>query len=93
MLAMAEACGDALKELKASNCQGAINNESMIAIANLSGQKLELLDVSYSKLLTDDGLAAFEGKTLPLKHLSFNGCTGLSGKGLYHPIYAGRNTL
>lgn len=93
MLAMAEACGDVLKELKASNCQLAINTETMTAIANLPGQKLELLDVSYNKLLTDEGLAPFEGKTLPLTHLSFNGCTGITGKGLYHPIYAGRNSL
>ena len=44
-------------------------------------------------MLTDEGLAPFEGKTLPLKHLSFNGCTGITGKGLYHPIFAARNTL
>lgn len=37
MLAMAEACGDGLKEFKASNCQLAINNETVTALANLPG--------------------------------------------------------
>jgi len=54
---------------------------------------LEFLDVSFSKELTDVGLNAFEGKQMPLKHLSFTGCTGVTGKGLFHPINACRDTL
>jgi len=54
---------------------------------------LEFLDVSFSKELTDVGLNAFEGKQMPLKHLSFTGCTGVTGKGLVHPINACRDTL
>lgn len=36
--------------------------------------KLEFLDISYNKLLTDDGLKSFEGKSYPLTHLI---CSGL----------------
>lgn len=54
---------------------------------------LEFLDVSFNKEVTDVGLNAFEGKTVPLKHLSFTGCTGISGKGLSHPISACKDTL
>ena len=55
--------------------------------------KLKFLDVSFAKELSDIGLNAFEGKQVPLKHLSFSGCTGVTGKGLFHPINACRDTL
>jgi len=58
MLAMIEACGETLKELQASNCQGAVNSETVTALAKVA-RSLEFLDLSYAKLLTDEGLAAF----------------------------------
>jgi hypothetical protein len=62
----------------------------MIAITNIESTKLDHLDISYSKMVTDEGLNAFEGKEFPIKHLNFSGCTGVTGKGLYHPIFAAR---
>lgn len=44
-------------------------------------------------MVTDEGLNAFEGKEFPIKHLNFSGCTGVTGKGLYHPIFAARKEL
>ena len=65
----------------------------MIAITEVESEKLEFLDVSYCRILTDEGLKAFEGKVFPLTHLSFTGCTGITGKGLMYPIQAGKDTL
>jgi hypothetical protein len=44
-------------------------------------------------MVTDEGLNAFEGKSFPIKQLCFNGCTGVTGKGLYHPIWAAQKEL
>ena len=44
-------------------------------------------------MVTDEGLNAFEGKEFPIKHLNFSGCTGVTGKGLYHPILAASKEL
>merc|ERR1711998_181239 len=83
-----ENCGHCLEWLDASNCQDALTDESVTAIANIEDPKLTYLNLSYAKLITDDGLAAFEGKEFLIEHLILTGLTGVTGKGLYHPIYA-----
>jgi hypothetical protein len=63
------------------------------AISKIENPVLEFLDVSYAKLVTDEGLKAFEDKTFKINHLALNGLNAVSSVGLYHPIYASRDTL
>lgn len=93
LLKFFENCGKILKRFEASNCQTAITDESVKALANLENTTLSYLDIGYAKLVTDEGLNAFEGKTFPLTHLNISGLTSASSLGLYHPIYAARKTL
>jgi len=72
-------------------CDGSAGVRPSVGVSSLPN--LEFLDVSFNKEITDVGLNAFEGKTAPIKHLSFTGCTGVSGKGLFHPINACKDTL
>jgi len=37
------------------------------AIANVESTELEFIDISYAKLVTDEGLNAFEGKSFPIR--------------------------
>jgi Leucine-rich repeat (LRR) protein len=92
--------GECLKELSASNCQDAITNNTLKALTDIKDEEEEapvciitFLDISYCKRVTDEGLAAFEGKTYPLTTLNVTGCNGISGKGLVHPIMACTATL
>ena len=85
--------GKSLEWLDASNCQDALTDESVQAIANIENPKLTYLNLSYAKLITDEGLSAFEGKEFMLDTLNLTGLTGVSGKGLYHPIWACKETL
>ena len=85
--------GSSLEWLDASNCQDALTDESVQAIANIENPKLTYLNLSYAKLITDEGLNAFEGKEFMLDTLNLTGLTGVSGKGLYHPIWACKETL
>lgn len=59
----------------------------------MESEKLEFIDISFAHMVTDEGLCAFESKNFPLKHLCLSGLTGVTGKGLYFPIFAGRKTL
>ena len=88
MLKFLESCTESVRCIQASNCQDAITDNVVKAIANVESTELEFIDISYNKVVTDEGLNAFEGKSFPIKHLSFSGCTGVTGKGLYHPIWA-----
>lgn len=88
-----DACGGCLRRLQASNCQDALNNETMAKIASIESKKLEFLDISYAKLVTDEGLKAFEGKKFPITHLCLNGMTSVTGLGLSYPINACKDTL
>lgn len=54
---------------------------------------MQFLDISYAKLLTDEGLIHFKDKTFPITHLCVNGLTQVTGQGLYYPILAARETL
>lgn len=56
-------------------------------------KRLQFLDISYAKLLTDEGLAAFKDKTFPLTHLCLNGLSLVTGAGLQWPIWAAQHTL
>ena len=55
--------------------------------------RLSFLDISYAKLLTDEGLNAFKDKTIPLTHLCVNGLSMVTGAGLQWPILAAKHTL
>jgi len=88
-----EACGGSVRRLQASNCQDALSDETVAKIASMATEKLEFLDISYAKLVTDAGLKAFEGKKMPVAHLCLNGMTGATGVGLAYPIRACKDTL
>ena len=103
-----EQCGESCRYFQASSCYDGIDDEVLAELANPvardedgkpdpEGKKpsrcLEFIDISYCKQVTDAGLMAFEGKTYPLTHLCLNGLTEVTGNGLYHPIYAARDTL
>lgn len=82
-----------LQRLSASNCIDAITDKSVEKLANIESVDLQFLDISYAKLLTDEGLNHFKGKTFPLTHLCVNGLTQVTGMGLFHPIMAGKDSL
>ena len=56
-------------------------------------ETLNLLDISYCKKVTDEGLAAFTGKTYPLDSLIINGCNGISGPGVKQLLISFSDTL
>jgi hypothetical protein len=78
---------------EASNCQAAITNNTLKALANIENPVLEHLDIQYANFVTDEGLDHFEGKTFPIKNLLVSGLSGVTGMGLYHPIFASKDTL
>lgn len=83
-----------LVSLNTSNCQDAMDDEIIAKIAACEDPKLELLDISYCKKVTDAGLASFESsKDFPIKHLCINGLMAVSGKGLFHLIDSCKKTL
>lgn len=82
-----------LKKLLAQNCQAAVTDETLKALAALEGSQLEFLDISYNKMVTDEGLGHFEGKTFPIKVLKIQGLLGVTGAGLYHLVWACHQTL
>jgi hypothetical protein len=88
-----ENCGKIVTRFEARNCSLAITNNVVKAIANLENTTLTYLDISLSKLITDEGLQYFEGKTLPIEYLNIHGLSAVTGAGLYHPIYAVRNSI
>ena len=83
-----EVFGSNLKFLQASSLYEAVDDEVVTTIANLEEPQLEFLDLSFSKLVTDEGLQAFEGKTFKIEHLCLNGLSSITSKGLCHPILA-----
>jgi hypothetical protein len=62
-------------------------------LAKIEKPALTYLNIGFGKLITDEGLNAFEGKTFPIETLIMSGCTGISGAGLLHPITACKETL
>jgi hypothetical protein len=93
MLKFLESCSESVRGIQASNCQDAIDDDVIKAIAKVESTNLDVIDIGYNRMVTDEGLNAFEGKEFPFHHLCFTGCTGISGKGLYHPIFAGKKSL
>ena len=93
LLKFIENCGHCLEWLDASNCQDALTDEVVQALANIEEPKLTHLNLSYAKMITDEGLNAFEGKEFMIETLNLTGLTGVSVRGLYHPIWACRSTL
>ena len=75
-----------LQVLITSNSQDAMNDEILTKIAQIEESKLEVLDISYCKMVTDEGLKAFEGKFHPIKRLTMSGLMEVSGKVLFHII-------
>lgn len=63
----------------------------MSNIAQLS--KLNFLDISYCKKVTDTGLAHFTGKTYPLDTLILNAVNGISGPGVKQFLHSFKDTL
>lgn len=61
-----ERCGESLKELIANNCQDAITDNTLKALTEIKDEEeeapvriLTVLDISFCKRVTDDGLAHF----------------------------------
>ena len=67
MLKFLESCSESVRCLQASNCQDAIDDEVVKALANVESTQLDFIDISYAKMVTDEGLNAFEGKNFPIK--------------------------
>lgn len=80
-----------LIHLQLSGCSDAINEVSMKGISNL--KKLQFLDVSYCKNVTEKECAHFIDKRLPLAILVANSCVGLNAVGLSTLIKAGQTSL
>lgn len=82
-----------LTHLQLSGCNNAVDDSVMTNIAKCLCETLELLDVSFCKKITDEGLAAFTGKTMPLDSLMINGCNGISGPGVKQFLHSFKDTL
>lgn len=88
-----DSCGENLTKLQASNCQLAITDGILGKLTETSS-KLRILDISYCKLVTDDGLKAFENKSLPIEILCMTGLgNAVTGLGLSYPITACKDSL
>lgn len=85
--------GHSLEFLNASNCLDAITDETLADLCAIEEPVLKHLDISYCKLVTDAGLQHFEGKTFSLHTLNVTGLIGVTGLGLYHPIFSSNLTL
>lgn len=72
---------ETLSEVQFSGCTGAVNDKVMSLLAGLE-KTLTLLDISYCKQVTDEGLTHFAEKSYPLEVLVINGVTGISGQAL-----------
>lgn len=88
-----DASSKCLRRLQASNCQLALVDATVQKLANIESRRLEFLDISYAKMVTDEGLKAFEGKEFPMTHLCLNGLSSVTGQGLQYPIAACKSTL
>jgi len=85
--------GATLERFSASSCFDAITDKSVTELANSGNDRLQFLDISYAKQLTDEGLNAFKDKIFPLTHLCVNGLSMVTGAGLQWPIWAAQHTL
>lgn len=82
---------EGLEELQLSGCVNAVDDTSIRLIAGLP--KLALLDISYTKRATDQGLVHFGGRKVPLTTLVLNSVTSISSAGLTVLIGACSTTL
>ena len=65
----------------------------MTNVANHLQDTLGFLDISYCKMVTDEGLAPFKDKTYPLDSLIINGCNGISGPALKIWLHSFKDNL
>jgi hypothetical protein len=63
----------------------------MLGISKM--KDLYFLDISYAKQVTDEGLAHFADKNLPIEHLCVNGVANISSAGLANLIDCCTETL
>lgn len=86
-------CGPILRKFEAQNCQLAITDNWLKTLTSMETNIIEHLDVSFSKLVTDEGLLHFEGKKFGFKVLRIQGMIGVTGLGLYHLVWSCKETL
>jgi hypothetical protein len=80
--------------VEASDCgDAAIDDDTVKALANMKSNQLNLFDISHNKLVTDEGLQAFDGKSFPIIRLVLTGLYQVTGKGLFFPIWACKEKL
>jgi hypothetical protein len=80
-----------LEDLQVSGCPNAVDDSALRMISSLGS--LQFLDISYSKKVTDAGMAHFANKKLPLNTLVINSCLGISSNGANTLISACSETL
>ena len=68
-----------------------MTNDTVKRMANY--EHLTFLDISYATDVTDEGLNAFHGKTLPISQLYINGLTQVSNEGVTNIIASCFETL
>ena len=59
-----------------SGCPNAVDDAALKLISGLNS--LQFLDISYSKRVTDVGMAHFANKKIPINTLVINSCHGIS---------------
>ena len=82
-----------LSHVQLSGCNNGVDDSVLGLIARLLVNSLNFLDISYCKVITDEGLAHFSDKTYPLDSLIINGCNGISGPGLKQLLHSFKDTL
>ena len=81
-----------LQFVQLSGCTNGVDDDVMRNIANCL-TNLNMLDISYCKEVTDEGLKHFTDKTYPLDTLCVNGCNKISGPGLKQLLHSFKDTL
>jgi hypothetical protein len=80
-----------LENIQLAGCTNAVEDNSMMLISKQ--EKLEFLDISYCKQVTDGGLYFFYNRELPLTSVSFNGVNKVSSQGLCNFLVCCTKTL
>jgi len=82
-----------LSYLQLSGCTEGVNDEVLDMIANRLTTTLNFLDISYCKRVTDEGLAHFNNKEIPLESLFINGVNGISGSAVKQMLHSVKDNL
>jgi len=59
----------------------------------MAGLYLTFLDISYADQVTDEGLASFREKEIPISKLMVNGLVNISSIGLHDIVSSCKDTL